>query len=147
MKPSCNQWESSDDESILSLSRNTRLPKVKLEKAKNTTSKILRQKSVSFIDIQSLMGFLLFCSQAVRLGRVFVGRLCDFVNHYPRSAPRTTLRRILAWVREDLEWWNKLLPTHNRILFFNTTNRQSQSLYIDACLYCFGGFYFKGTES
>ncbi len=63
-----------------------RLTKEKLEKAKNTTSKILEQKSVSFIDIQSLVGFLLFYSQAVRLGCVFIRRLWDFINHYPRSA-------------------------------------------------------------
>ncbi len=49
-----------------------RPPKGKLEKTKNTTSKILGQKSVSFIDIQSLVGFLWFCSQAVRLGCVFM---------------------------------------------------------------------------
>ncbi len=35
-----------------------RLLKEKLEKPKNTTSKILRQKSVTFINIQSLVGFL-----------------------------------------------------------------------------------------
>ena len=64
-----------------------------------------------------------------------------------RSAPIKTLRRIPALVREDLEWWNKLLPTHNGILFFDTTNRQTQSLYTDACLSGLGGFYFKGTES
>ena len=123
------------------------LPHEKLEKVKNTTSKILRLESVSFIDIQSMVGFLSFCSQAVRLGRVFIRRLWDFINHYLRSTPRATLRRILALVGENLEWWNKLLPIHNRILFFDSTNRQTQSLYTDACFYGFGGFYFKGTES
>ncbi len=58
-----------------------RLPKEKLEKAKNTSSKILEQKSVRLIDIQLLVKFLSFCSQAVRLGRVFMGRLWDFINH------------------------------------------------------------------
>ncbi len=51
------------------------LPKEKLEKAKNTTSKILEQKSMSFIDIQSLVDFLSFCSPAVRLGRFSIRRL------------------------------------------------------------------------
>ncbi len=124
-----------------------RLPKEKLEKAKNTTNKILGRKSVSFINILLVVGFFLFCSQAVLLGRVFMRRLWDFINHYLRSTPRSTLRRIPELVREDLEWWNKLLPTHNRIFFFDTTNRQTQSLYTDMCLYDFGGFYFKGTES
>ncbi len=92
------------------------------------------------------MGFLLFCSQAVRLGRVFIRRLWDIINHFPRAGPRTTLRRIPAWVREDLEWWNKLLPAYNGVLFFNTTKRKIQTLYTDACLYGLGGFYFDGTQ-
>lgn len=43
-----------------------RLPQEKLQKAIRATAKILEQKSVSFIDIQSPVGFLSFCSQAVR---------------------------------------------------------------------------------
>ncbi len=52
----------------------TPLPKEKLEKAKNTTSKILGRKSVSFINIQPLVSFFLFCSQAVILRRVIMRR-------------------------------------------------------------------------
>lgn len=124
-----------------------RLPQDKLKKVIGATSKILSQKAVSFIDIQSLVGFLSFCSQAVRLGRVFMRRLWDFINHYPCDAPRSTLRRIPAWVREDLEWWNKLLPTYSGVLFFDTKNRVTQTLYPDACLYGLGGFYFEGYQA
>lgn len=52
-----------------------RLPADKLEKAVKATAKVLSQKAVSFIDIQSLVGFHSFYSQAVRLGRVFMRRL------------------------------------------------------------------------
>ena len=124
-----------------------RLPKEKLGKAKNTTTKILGQRSVSFIDIQSLVSFLPFCSQAVRLGHVFMKGLWDFINHYPRSFSKTTLRKIPPLVRDDLEWWNKLLPTHNGIFFFDTSIRETQSLYTDDCFYDLGGFHFIGTES
>ncbi len=79
------------------------LPRDKLEKAILASSKVLSQKAVSYIDIQSLVRFLSFCSQAVRLGLVFMRRLWDFINHYPRDATRSTLRRIPVWVREDLE--------------------------------------------
>lgn len=71
-----------------------RLPKRKPEKAINSTVKALGQKSVSFIDMQCLVGFLLFCSQAVRLGRVFIRRLWNGINYFPRVRPRTTLRKI-----------------------------------------------------
>ena len=60
-----------------------RLPNDKLEKAVKATNKVLVEQSVTFLDIQSLVGFLSFCFQAVHLGRVFMRRLWDFVNEYP----------------------------------------------------------------
>ncbi len=74
-------------------------------------------------------------------------RLWDFINDYPRDATRSTLRRLPVWVREDLEWWNKLLPTYNGILFFDTRNRVTETLYTDACLYGLGGFDFEGRQA
>ncbi len=124
-----------------------RLPGNKLENAIRAILKVLSQKAVSFIDIQSLVGFLSFCSQAVRLGRVLMRRSWDFINHYPCGGPKYTLRRIPAWVREDLEWWNKLLPIYNGVLFFDTKNRETSTLYTNACLYWLGGFYFKGRQA
>ncbi len=87
-----------------------RLPAEKLEKAIRANLKVLSKKAISFIDIQSLVGFLSFCSQTVRLGRVFMRRLWDFINHHFCGGLKFTLRRIPALVRVDLEWWNKLLP-------------------------------------
>lgn len=57
-----------------------KLPDEKLEKAVRATSKVLAEQSVTFLDIQFLVGFLSFCSQAVRLSRVFMRRLWDFLN-------------------------------------------------------------------
>ena len=47
-------------------------------------------------------------------------------------------------MREDLEWWNDLLPTYNCILFFDASNRPTTSVYTDACLYGLGSFFFDG---
>lgn len=106
-----------------------RLPNEKLNKAIKATGKVLAKQSATFLDIQSLVGFLSFCSQAVRLGRVFMQRIWDFVNEYPRTATKLTQRRIPAWVKEDLEWWNDLLPMYNGVFFFDTLNRHTISLY------------------
>ncbi len=76
-----------------------RLPRDKFEKAILALLKVLSQKAVSYIYIQSLVGFLSFSSQAVRLGRVFMRRLWDFINHYPRDATKSTLLIIMSlWV-------------------------------------------------
>lgn len=52
-----------------------RLSKEKLEKTTKAIAKVLDQNSVRFIDLQLLNGFLLFCLQAVRLGRIFMRKL------------------------------------------------------------------------
>ncbi len=80
-----------------------RLSRDKLEKTILASSKVLSQKAISYIDIQSLVRFFSFYFQSVRLGRVFMERRWDFMNHYSRDATRSTLRRIPVWVREDLE--------------------------------------------
>lgn len=67
------------------------------------------------------------------------------MNYFPRGATKTTRRRIPAWVREDFEWWNRLLPTYNGVLFCDGTNREAVNLYTDAYLYGLGGFKFKGS--
>lgn len=72
------------------------LSKEKLEKAHDIITKILKEKSISFLDMQSLVGFLSFCSQAVKLGRVFIRRLWNFINHFSRTAPQTMRKRIPA---------------------------------------------------
>lgn len=73
-----------------------RLPIDKLKKAIGDKSKVLGQKAISFIDIESLIRFFSFCSQAVKLSRVFMRKLWDFINHYSHDVPRSTLRRIPA---------------------------------------------------
>lgn len=80
-----------------------RLLKEKIDKAVKATKKILKKKFVSFTDMQLLVGFLSFCSQVVNLEQVFMQRLWDFINQYLCSAAKISLRRTLAWVRENLE--------------------------------------------
>lgn len=54
-----------------------RLPKYKLERVIKRIGEVLSDSSnsISYLDIQLLVGFLLFCSQEVQLGRVFTHRL------------------------------------------------------------------------
>lgn len=72
-------------------------------------------------------------------------KLWDFVNQYLCSALKTSLKRIFAWVRKNLEWWNKILPIYNRVIFLETSSRKVHSLYIDTCLYGLSRVYFKGA--
>ena len=119
-----------------------RLPKEKLDQAITATMEALMQQSISLHDAQSLTGFLSFCSQAVRLGRVFMRRLWDFVASYPPHCRSTIRRKIPSGVMDDLHWWNSLLPTYNGVLYFEES-RDTIQLYTDASLMGLGGFYFQ----
>ena len=52
-----------------------RLLRKKLEKAINATTKIFKERSVSFIDMRLLVRFFSFYLQVVKLGRVFMRML------------------------------------------------------------------------
>ena len=47
----------------------------KLEKVRKTTLLALASASISLLDIQSLIGYLFFCTKAISLGRVFMKKL------------------------------------------------------------------------
>lgn len=70
----------------------------------------------------------------------FHATLWDFI------ASQLTQKRLTAEIREDLIWWNELLPTHNGVLFFDGQARHVFQLYTDACLEGLGGFYYSGDD-
>lgn len=74
-------------------------------------------------------------------------KLWNFIHHYLHAGPKITLEKIPAWVREDLEYGNKLVAMNNSILFFNISSRKTQTLYTDAYLYDFNGFYFEDSKT
>ena len=116
-----------------------RLPREMLERAIKITTKALLQKSLSLHEARSLSGFLTFCTRVVRLGRVFMKNIWDFIASYPPHLALQGIRRIPISVVHDLEWWNKLLPTHNGMLFFDDRNREVVQLYTDVSLVGLGG--------
>lgn len=124
-----------------------RLPQEKLHKVRNATSAALASKSISLLDICSLIGYLSFCAKAVWLGRVFMRKLRDFLKAYPLHLSRTAKRRIPIDIWEDLLWWNRLFPEFNGVLFFDKTHRETVQVFTDASLCGLGGLYYSITDS
>lgn len=75
----------------------------KLKKAVKVINKVLAKQLVIFFNIQSLMKFLFFSFQTLFLSRVFIEKLWDFINKYPRSAAKFTRKKILASIKKDFE--------------------------------------------
>jgi len=119
-----------------------RLPIDKLERARQAAAKAVTSGSISLADMQSLAGFLSFCSPVVRLGWIFMRRIWTFIASYPGSS-KFAKRRIPSGVLEDLGWWKQLLPDFNGVLFFETDTRETISLYTDASNIGLGGFWYS----
>jgi hypothetical protein len=61
------------------------LPPAKLHKATQFVEHALKKGKLSLQELQSLIGFLSFCSKVVPLGRSFLRKLYDATSNYPRS--------------------------------------------------------------
>ena len=124
-----------------------RLPEDKLFRARALTTKMLLQHAVSLSELQSLTGLLSFAAKVVRLGWIFMRQLWNFEIIFPSQGNREIKRRILINIRNDLTWWNTLLPKFNGILFFNDPSRRVIQLYTDACLKGLGGFFYNNAST
>jgi hypothetical protein len=78
-----------------------RLPPEKLRKARLLTAKALLMGYLSPHQAHSLAGFLIFCTSAVRLGRVFMPHIWNFTASLA-PLPHFAQRRIPRSVRLDL---------------------------------------------
>ena len=118
-----------------------------MHRAKALTAKILAQNAVSLSELQPLAGLLSFAAKVVRLGWVFMRLLWNFEMTFPPGKSRETKRRIPTSIRNDLNWWNTLLPKFNGVLFFDDSSRQVNQLYTDACTKGLGGFFYADAST
>lgn len=82
-----------------------RLPPNKKDRVLAEVNRLLKQKSpITRADLQSVLGFLTFCTRVFPLGRPFLRHLFNMLN-----TQRTSQRLTLA-ARRDLHWWKTLLP-------------------------------------
>jgi hypothetical protein len=123
-----------------------RLPTDKLAKARDLTSHALRKASLSLVELQSLAGFLAWCAEVTRLGHIYLHHIWDFERTFPTQAPSTLRRKIPYNVRQDLCWWNALLPNFNGVLLFHE-DRETFQLYSDASCQGLGAYFSIAGEA
>jgi hypothetical protein len=127
------------------LTMEARLPLGKLHKATELVEHALQKGKLSLQELQSLTGFLSFCSKVVPLGRSFLRRLYDATGSYPRTG--TKGRRLTAEMKADLRWWKQFLPSWNGIAIIRAT-RELYLLWTDASgNEGLGGYYLPGPTS
>lgn len=116
-----------------------RLSPEKLSKALDLTQAALSKQKLSLQKVESLTGYLTWCSAVVFIRNLFLRHLWTFVARI-RAQHSHFKTRIPALVREDLLWWNELLPQFNGILLLQK-NRPRINLYTDASKAGLGGYY------
>ena len=120
-----------------------RLPLPKLEKARNLVASTIRQRSLTLVELQSLVGFLSFCTKVVPTGRVFLRRLYTALSEYTSPHHR---RRLSSHAMDDLRWWNTFLPTWNGITLIRTVRHEIR-IWTDASgTRGLGGYYLQPSD-
>jgi hypothetical protein len=117
-----------------------RLPTEKLQKAIQVTTSTLQRSRLSLQQAQAVAGYLSWCSNVVKLGRVYLRHLWNFIAAFPSDVHPKVQYSIPREVREDLLWWNTLLPKFNG-RYFIIQDREIIHLYSDASQTGLGAYY------
>jgi hypothetical protein len=86
-----------------------RLPPGKKDRVLREVIATLEKDRVSRADLQSLLGFLTFCTRVFPLGRPFLRHLFNMLNGGKQH------QRLSLAARRDLVWWKTLLPAWSGI--------------------------------
>ena len=108
------------------------------------------RKTCTKKQIQSLIGKLSFVTNCVRLGRVFLARMIDFMA----SIPQGKTVKVDEETRKDITWWKYFLPTFDGIsmMWLQDTTTPGAIMATDVCLTGAGGvcgreyFHYKFTD-
>ena len=76
-----------------------RLPTKKLRRALSSAAAALKADTLSLHETDTLAGFLSFYNRVVRLGRVFMSSIWEFISAFP---PTQGKRRLPFFLRQDL---------------------------------------------
>ena len=88
-------------------------------------------------QLESLIGKLQFMSNCIRLGRLFVSRLLN----YMKTMDRNKNYKITEEIRKDIKWWYTFLPQFEgtSILWLLDVEEIDRELAVDACMVAAGG--------
>jgi hypothetical protein len=119
-----------------------RLPSEKQAKALLLVRTYLKRKSLTLLELQSIIGFLSFAAKVVPLGRPFLRRLYNALSCYRSPHPR----RITSSMRADLRWWLAFLPQWDGITLIRPS-RRTYWVWTDAAgTKGLGGYYLEDSE-
>ena len=107
-----------------------RLPEDKLTRARSAVEQTLCQGFTSYKALNSLLGFLSFCTRVTPLGRPFLRQLFNFMQNRSTTHPNAK-RRLTTQAKSDLRWWLVFLNNWTGIRLIRQ-HRRDLHVYTDA---------------
>jgi len=117
----------------------------KIAKAIRLTAAALAKQNMTLLEVQTIGGYLSWCAEVVRLGKVYLHHIWQFLASFPISAKPSSLRKVPYNVRLDFMWWHTLLPYFNGIYLFQE-ERPEICLYSDASQKGLGAYFTSTSE-
>jgi len=118
----------------------------KIAKAIKLTAIALAKRRMTLLEVQTIGGYLSWCSDVVRLGKVYLHHIWQFLASFPPSAKPSTQLVIPHIVRLDFMWWHTLLPQFNGIYLFQE-ERPEICLFSDASQKGLGAYFIPDSEN
>ena len=103
----------------------------------------LNKDTASLKEIQSLLGKLNFTAACVRPGRIFIARMLKWLKALNIEENRHKQAEIPNYVKKDIMWWYKFLPTYNGVslMLYEEWCQPDEVCSSDSCLQGCGGFW------
>ena len=89
-----------------------RIPSEKLAEIVQTLDEWQDKIVANVKDVQILAGLLNFACRCIRMGRVYLSQILNFLRELPREGKR----RIPVEVLKDVQWWRELAPHYNGVI-------------------------------
>jgi hypothetical protein len=109
----------------------------RLQELQQEFEELNHRSSATHKQVQSLLGKLNFVAKCIRLGRLFMTRMLDWLHTLRKECPQL----IPSSFRQGLSWWQKFIVTFNSTHLIPPTiwGKHDQHLETDACLSGWGG--------
>ena len=118
----------------------------KLQEIKTELEEWLYRTKAKRREVESLVGKLQFLAKCVRAGRIFLGRLIQWI----RTMDRIHTYSVPLEARKDIAWWARFIQDYNGVslIWLVKEPKADTILQTDACSKGFGGIsgqqYFRG---
>ena len=131
---------------------NTMTMEVSEDKLRDITSELstwLTRTSATRKEVESVVGKLQFLAKYVRAGRVFLGRLIQWIQTMSRKGRYS----IPIEARKDIAWWARFIQEYNGVSLLWLMKEPETDIVVqtDACPKGYGGIcgkeYFRGRFS